>query len=185
MTVTLVPSFGLVIIRHTLEAADGVLQAALRLADLLAQAGPPKSRGLVSQDGAITAVMLIAGASRRGSTYKGWRVYELPEDAQDIVDAWKDLERAQPMLKATELFEDLHGGEDPEAVRPVQLELESTAAELGKLEAVEYLADRGDGTATYRHVFEAPLPVLAVSPGARRLLVLEGGYTVTERGIEG
>lgn len=57
--------------------------------------------------------------------------------------------------------------------------------ELGKLEAVTYSTDKnGDGLSNYVHQFDRPLPVLAMDLDNKRLHVVGGGYTVTDRGIE-
>jgi hypothetical protein len=54
---------------------------------------------------------------------------------------------------------------------------------LGELVEVTYRTRKGgdDGLVDYVHAFKTPRPLLAFNSGG--LLVLGGGYTVTERGI--
>jgi len=58
---------------------------------------------------------------------------------------------------------------------------------LGELHAVEYKAQKGNDKRkeTYRHVFKAARPLLCCDPQGRNLYIIEGDYTITERGIEG
>lgn len=61
--------------------------------------------------------------------------------------------------------------------------------ELGSLEAITYgTAKGGDGFSHYEHAFGEQggrKPVLAMDPRTKRLWIVGGRYTVTDRGIEG
>ena len=188
MALSIIPQAGLVIIRHRHSAAEREMTRAIVLAEMLAEADTrPKGRtGLVAQDdeGRTTVVMVIVQTGRQPSLMR-WKVVELPADVREIIATWRALEEAAPILEATELYEDLHGGADPDDIEPVQLELPRAITAMGLLEAVEYRADRGDGEHTYRHEFEGELPTLAVTPEDRRLVIVKGSYTVTPAGIEG
>ena len=195
MSRSVFPDSGLVVVRHTRKDAKSTFTAAGRLGDLLAQASAAaygklltkslRPAAIVAQDerGTTTAIMTV-GISKKDPGAAP-RVLPLTDDAPAIVDAWADMEDAIPLAEAEALFGDLHGDQEPDNVRPVQLSLPDVVTELGHMEAVEYQADRGDGLHSYRHEFEDPLPTLAVDPESRRLIIVEGGYTVTPRGIEG
>lgn len=57
------------------------------------------------------------------------------------------------------------------------------AWELGKIHAIEYVAS--DNAKLYRHDFGKNRPALGSSPDGKQLVILGGGYRVTDRGIEG
>lgn len=84
-----------------------------------------------------------------------------------------------------ENYRKTHGGRNPtEAIR-ARVEVPRELVPLGRLHAVVYDADKGDGVYPYRHPFEesaAPL-VCAESTGSQLYLV-GGAYTVTPHGIE-
>ena len=107
--------------------------------------------------------------ARSGAAHRAVDLQQTARSLPDIVDRYRKT----------------HGGRNPvEAIR-ARIAVPRELVPLGRLHAVVYDADKGDGVYPYRHPFEeraAPL-VCAESTGSQLYLV-GGAYTVTPHGIE-
>lgn len=62
--------------------------------------------------------------------------------------------------------------------------LPSALANIGKIHAIEYIAERDGEVHTYRHVFKAASrPYLAVTPDGKQVQMLGGAFEFTDRGF--
>ena len=97
-----------------------------------------------------------------------------------------DVERtssSRPTL--VDRFRRTHGGRNPTQAFLAKLEIPSHLVPAGRLYAVTYDADKGDGVYPYRHPFEPKAqPMVCVDPSGTQLFVTGGRYTVTPHGIE-
>lgn len=88
--------------------------------------------------------------------------------------------------KAGEGFEGFHWGETFEGGELVELPpLEPVIWRLGELVEVVYEASKGGRPTHWVHAFEDQRPVLACGQDEKRLYIVGGDYSVTDRGIVG
>ena len=98
---------------------------------------------------------------------------------------------AEEIREAEEAYDQFHWGETGRRrISPRRLpRAPKVLVELGSLEAVTYGTTKaGDGYSHYEHAFGetgGAKPRLAMDPKTKRLWIVGGRYTVTERGIEG
>lgn len=96
------------------------------------------------------------------------------------------LEQASRALPAiVSRYRQTHGGRNPtEAIRS-RVSVPSELVPLGRLHAVVYDADKGDGVYPYRHPFaERAAPLVCSESTGSQLYLVGGAYTVTPHGIE-
>lgn len=96
------------------------------------------------------------------------------------------LQRRANPTKAEDAFEAFHWGRRPRRKLVADVPpLPAEAFELGKVISITYEATKGRQHAAWEHDFGEPRPTLAADPEGEQLLILGGGYRVTDRGIEG
>lgn len=123
--------------------------------------------------GGILAALAVAlaalGRRTRSNPRRGRRLADNPEVAA-----------------AAKFREDFHWGIKSRSISRRRVSPEPrTLVKLGNLESLTYsTAKGGDGFSNYVHRFSKPRPLLAMDFDNRRLHVVGGGYTVTDRGIE-
>lgn len=82
-------------------------------------------------------------------------------------------------------FRSTHGGRNPKEAWNTSVEAPKVVVPIGRLYAVTYDADKGDGVYPYRHPFEPHAqPLVCVDPTGKQLWLVGGRYTVTRHGIE-
>lgn len=82
-------------------------------------------------------------------------------------------------------FRQTHGGRNPTEALLARIEIPKTLVPIGRMYAVVYDADKGDGVYPYRHPFEPEAqPLVCVDSSGSQLFVVGGAYTVTPHGIE-
>lgn len=75
-------------------------------------------------------------------------------------------------------------GHDAKRAVSIEIDLPRAALYIGPVLAIEYEAVRDGQTERYRHRFSAhAAPILAASDDGRQLLLLQGRFRFTERGI--
>lgn len=86
--------------------------------------------------------------------------------------------------RAANLYERF-SGHDPEALGRVQVKaLPKVAAVIGTCDGVLYTTVRDGNVEKYIHKFKpADKPLLCVSPDGTQILLVDGAYDFTERGI--
>lgn len=78
-----------------------------------------------------------------------------------------------------------HGGRNPVEALRARIEIPAALVPVGRLYAVVYDADKGDGVYPYRHPFEPDArPLVCVDSTGSQLYLVGGAYTVTPHGIE-
>ena len=87
--------------------------------------------------------------------------------------------------KAVNAFRDFSGHEPSTIVIADTPKVGGPLWMLGELEGVIYNAVRDGRRERYLHKFRKDRPALAVSFDGQQLVILGGGYQVTDRGIEG
>lgn len=89
--------------------------------------------------------------------------------------------------RAERAFRRFHWGDDPEQTvkrSAPRVNPGDVLVELGPLVEVVYETHKAGKTYNWVHAFKGPLPVLAQTLDGR-LVIVGGGYRVTERGIVG
>lgn len=85
--------------------------------------------------------------------------------------------------RAVKLYTDFHG-ESPKYVDEYEIDLPSHALQIGRLEGVIYSCRMDGKHQRFLHEFTGKSrPILAVSADGTQLLVLDGDYRFTDRGI--
>lgn len=98
------------------------------------------------------------------------------------LDTSKTSERLPEIV---DRFRKTHGGRNPKDAWDTVVDIPSELVRLGRLYAVTYDADKGDGVYPYRHPFEGRArPMVCSDTTGRRLFLVGGSYTVTPHGIE-
>lgn len=94
--------------------------------------------------------------------------------------------RSQSVALACEKFRDFHARAPPHIVRSAcRRTMPPVLVQLGRLRALVYTADRGDGgQRSYIHFMERE-PLLTCDPEGTQLYIVGGRYRITRRGIEG
>lgn len=107
--------------------------------------------------------------SRGGAAH---RMLELAKAARDLPDV-------------VSRYRQTHGGRNPtEAIRG-RIDVPRELVPIGRLHAVVYDADKGDGVYPYRHPFaERAAPLVCSESTGSQLYLVGGAYTVTPHGIE-
>jgi len=98
-----------------------------------------------------------------------------------------NAEDASRVARAKDFREDFHWGIRAKGLKKTNVSRVPRAlVKLGKLEAVTYSTNKkGDGFSHYEHDFgPTKKPTLAMDIDNKRLHIVGGGYTVTDRGIE-
>jgi len=107
------------------------------------------------------------------------------QDGQWIARGQQVQVTADEVARAEAAYRDTHGGRAPNRLLWGAVPCaRGPVVAIGPVVAVEYLADKGDGLYTYRHVFEAEPPLLAVDLETNSLQLVLGSYTVTSHGVE-
>lgn len=96
------------------------------------------------------------------------------------------VERTMASLPTiTDRYRTTHGGRNPTQAFRAKVEVPTTLVPVGRLYAVTYDADKGDGVYPYRHPFEpGAQPLVCANEQGDRLFLVGGRYTVTSHGIE-
>jgi hypothetical protein len=104
-----------------------------------------------------------------------------PAEPDDGATSWS--ERVET---ARARYRDFHARCPPRAVVVrCRRTMPNVLMQLGRLRALVYAADRGDGgTRSYIHFMERE-PLLTCDPDGTQLYIVGGRYRVTRRGIEG
>jgi hypothetical protein len=94
--------------------------------------------------------------------------------------------RLDRLALAGERFRDFHARAPPRIVRATcRRTVPPVLVQLGRLRALVYTADRGDGgRRSYIHFMERE-PLLTCDPNGTQLYIVGGSYRITRRGIEG
>ncbi len=94
--------------------------------------------------------------------------------------------RRPPVALACDRFRDFHSQEPSRIVRAAcRRTMPRVLVQLGRLRALVYTADRGDGgQRSYIHFMERE-PLLTCDPKGTQLYIVGGRYRITRRGIEG
>lgn len=97
-----------------------------------------------------------------------------------------DLERESARLvQIVDRYRKTHGGRNPTEALVASITLPAQMVPVGRLYAVVYDADKGDGIYPYRHPFEPEAqPMICCNPTGSQLYLVGGAYTVTSHGIE-
>lgn len=88
-------------------------------------------------------------------------------------------------VRVVERYRKTHGGRNPTEALVASITLPEQMVPIGRLYAVVYDADKGDGVYPYRHPFEPEAqPMVCCNPTGSQLYLVGGAYTVTPHGIE-
>jgi len=116
-----------------------------------------------------------------------------PTQAESTLEDWDNPSGETPdqVAAAADLYATIHWGDQAENELKIQRHLitpRGALAQLGELNAVEYLASKGGESANWRHTFDedggGDRPRLCVDAN-RRLFLVGGSYRVEEAGIIG
>lgn len=88
-------------------------------------------------------------------------------------------------MKGSDRFKELHWGDEPNRIIPVELVVVERFIEVGKLMQVTYRTSKGGEVADFVHDFGKPYPILATDEKGKFLSILGGGFKVRAAGIIG
>ena len=91
--------------------------------------------------------------------------------------------KKERVAQAVALYEDFTGHE-ADTCEPVKMPRVDVAILIGEVEQIAYNTVRDGKKGRYRHTFKASArPLLAASHDGKTLLIIEGDFEFTERGI--
>lgn len=94
------------------------------------------------------------------------------------------LSKHAKVIHAIDLFKKFRG-DNPEFIETHNVSLPDVAFVIGHLDGVMYTTVRDGKTEKYLHKFKkSSRPLLISSYDGKQLVILGGGYTFTEKGIE-